>query len=512
VPTLDFVPVVPSLRVPSVLVLLALAGLALSLVLARHAGGGASLPGCGPDGGCEAVAKSRWARAGPLPVVWLGAAAYAAATIAAVAAHPWVAGRLPEAVRSAAAAGLLTLGLTAAGTGLWFVLLQTAVIRQFCGFCTATHAAGLLLAGLAIATAPATAPVVGCASAAAALVGLLVVVQCLVRPATYAVTASPPTGGTSTADEAGLADAPAQAALAVPAPESPGLATPEVTAVDAADDADRPSAIAPKPATGSPPPLPPPPKAGRRVALAGGNVLLSLGDWPLLGRTDAPAVLALLFDHTCKACRQMHRTVAEAVERSGGRVAVLCVPVPQSSRCNPLVPPNTRAADRRGDDSPCQYARLTAALFDADPAAWGAFQGWFDASVAATGQAPPFAAALERVRQLVPAVIWPPGPRAEARVGAAVEVFRAARLKQVPAVLLPRAAVTGLVPSADRLLELVGQETGRPAVAPVRFPSPGGVRHSRPSGSSPDVIAGPATGGAVGGSGGVFNAGRRIGS
>lgn len=84
---------------------------------------------------------------------------------------------------------------------------------------------------------------------------------------------------------------------------------------------------------------------------------LRYGDWPRLGDAGPDRAAAFLFDYTGDTCRQMHHLIEEAAPRVPGGLTVLCVLVPQSSRCNPLVRwPGGGDADARG------YARLALGL------------------------------------------------------------------------------------------------------------------------------------------------------
>jgi hypothetical protein len=196
----------------------------------------------------------------------------------------------------------------------------------------------------------------------------------------------------------------------------------------------------------------------RPVRFAGGRLTLRVGDWPLLGPPDAPHVLAYLFDYTCPSCRDVRRLLGEAVARGGGAVAVLLVPVPQDPACNPDVGPARAPAAAAGARHACAYARLALAAWAAAPAAHEAFERWlFDApELPAPGEA------ARRAAELTAGYPATDGTSAEddPRIARAVAAHRAAGTGKIPTLLLPRATVTGAVPSLDELENVLRRELG----------------------------------------------------
>src|SRR5258707_10192068 len=100
----------------------------LSIWITARTAGVVGLPGCRADSGCAAIASSRWAKWGPVPVSVVGAGLYLSLGILT---GLWCLtdpqnrqGLLPEL--------LLALALSAAGAGAWFILLQLAGIRRAC--------------------------------------------------------------------------------------------------------------------------------------------------------------------------------------------------------------------------------------------------------------------------------------------------------------------------------------------------------------------------------------------
>lgn len=410
--------------------------------------GRGSLPGCGAGSGCNAVLRSRWSRWGPLPVVAPAAAIYglafaSAAALSLAAVPPFAAPR-----RATAQLALPLLCATAAvgaGAAVWFIGLQVLVVRRFCWYCTAVHAAGLAMASLVAWHARTdfrpmrdAGGVAGAVVAAGAVLTFLIGGQLLLKPRRYAVLAAP---------------APA-AASARAAP----LANDQGSADNGGPDG--PARTAPQHAAGAPAVS----RRGRRVRAYGGRVDLAVADWPLLGLPSAPRTAVLLLDYTCAECRHLRRLLGLALAHLPGRLAVLLVPVPLDPACNPAV-----TEGDAGRPDACGYARLAWALWQADPLAYARFDEW------ALGPkcAPPLAEAVVFARQLAAGVDFSDArqdPLADARLAEAAAVYRAAEGGRLPALLFPNSALRGHVESSDALLAILQRELNL-APLPVRPPA-----------------------------------------
>lgn len=228
--------------------------------------------GCGGGSGCEQVLNSRWSTiAGVLPVSGLAAGAYMAMLVSSLALGPATA----ASVRRLAWGTMLVLVGAAAGSAVWFTILQKWVIGAFCPYCMATHVTGLLLAALIIWRASrrfdngdgvprriiGPLPAMGLAVVGLALAGGMAASQVAITP--------PPVY------------------LAGQSQES-------LPAIEAH--------------TG-----------------------------PIIGSPDAPSVITLLFDYTCPHCQRMHFMLNEVIRRYGGKLAFALRPAPLDRQCNPYI-------------------------------------------------------------------------------------------------------------------------------------------------------------------------------
>ena len=95
----------------------------------------------------------------------------------------------------------------------------------------------------------------------------------------------------------------------------------------------------------------------------------SEGEVPVLGPSDAPEELTLLFDFQCIHCRRLHPVLPELLEKAGGQYRIRLCPVPLSSACNPYIP--ATGVDRFAGS--CPLTRYALAVWYACPDAYGAY-------------------------------------------------------------------------------------------------------------------------------------------
>ena len=93
------------------------------------------------------------------------------------------------------------------------------------------------------------------------------------------------------------------------------------------------------------------------------------GEIPVLGPSEAPDELTLLFDFQCIHCRRLHRVLPELLDKAGGQYRIRLCPVPLSSACNPYIPAS--GIDRFAGS--CQLTRCALAVWFARPDAYEAY-------------------------------------------------------------------------------------------------------------------------------------------
>jgi uncharacterized membrane protein/protein-disulfide isomerase len=201
----------------------------------------------------------------------------------------------------------------AVGAGAWFLSIQFFVLRRLCPYCLAAHLSAAAASILILRGARDHWKTRAVPGASFVGIALLIAGQFLNRPVGHEVRSA----------------------------TAPRLSSPES-------------------AGGS-----------RRIEILDGKFKIDLGEVPLIGRADAPAVIISLFDYTCRHCRKMHGVLLEFERAHRGQVVIANLPMPLDAVCNPLIPktPPQHA-------NACQLARLGLAVWRADRSKMNAIDDW----------------------------------------------------------------------------------------------------------------------------------------
>lgn len=283
---------------------------------------GGTVIGCGVGSSCDQVLNSRWsAIGGVFPVSGLAAGVYLAMLVSSLFISP--ATEAP--VRRLAWSAMLIIVGSAAGSAVWFTIVQKWFIGAFCLHCMATHITGLLLAALVIRQAPMQLdydsidvaqtnpapvqnvsqavprrlighlPAIGLALIGLALAGILAACQVFITP---------------------------------PAVYLGGESHDNLPAVD-------PNSV------------------------------------PMIGSQDAPYIVTLLFDYKCPHCQKLYFMLDEVIRRYDGKLAFALRPAPLDSQCNPYIP---RTVEQYKDS--CELVKVGLAVWLAKREAFPAFERW----------------------------------------------------------------------------------------------------------------------------------------
>jgi uncharacterized membrane protein len=441
---------VSSLLSPASLVVLLAATATLSTARLLHSAlSGKTLPGCGPGSACDEVTTGRWSRLGPFPATLPGTALYVVMLAAAVLVHP----DLPNPLAARATAVLQFCSMMAAGAALWFTALQALVIRRFCRYCIFTHTCALLAAILVLREGT---PSTGVWLAAVAALVLFAMGQVIIEPRLYSITQAA-ADVPSSIEPAPDADSPVSRSV----PQE--LAGPAVSrSLDQAATSERHDALAPQSALPAavqtltaPPHAASAPAIPRRLHAVGQKISLSPHLWPILGNRDARHIIIDQFDYTCHYCRDLHKYLLRAAARVPAELAILMMPVPMESACNPSVkvtPQEHRNA--------CIYTRYALAVFKATPEAFAEFDEWLFEPVRPHP--------LDDVKLKAQLTVGSDGILADAlndpwltrRLNEAISIYDAVGQGQIPKLLFDKAVLSGPVPSYEELLKILKQTLG----------------------------------------------------
>jgi len=328
--------------------------------------------GCGPESGCNKVLQSRWAYWLDIPVSFPAFLVYCClfgSTIMVRRASD------PDEERGAWIA-MIVLSVTVIGAALWFVGLQVFVIKSFCKFCMTAHICGAIASVLCLCHIPTasdkTTPLLASGSGKSGItlkgISLLVVSGFLCVSVLVA-------GQIIFKKERNVVKV-VQGSLG----EIPALAgKSNIETTTFTNDLPAPHANLIAPGT---------------LSVYGKKFLLKMGDVPVMGSTNAPYVIVYLFDYTCVHCRAMHPLLLQACQRLTNQLAVICLPVPNSSECNPFYP---KTAVKGVNTNACAFVRIGLAVWKNKPEAYAEFENWMFTGT----EAPSLKEVQERAAKLI---------------------------------------------------------------------------------------------------------------
>lgn len=454
--------------------LIALTALLTSGYLAWVAFSMGSVAGCGSGAtfDCSHVLSSRWSSLFGVPVSYPAVVLYAVVSmlLLAPANWKWDHWRWSSIVFAAFLAGL---------GGLWFIGLQVFWVKHLCAYCLVVHGCGLALAAL-VATHQLTRRYVSLRLVAAAGVAVLcfIAAQILLpaaekfeiveyESAPAAEIYAPPGSASPLASPSEASPAIIQSdteqsdtepsevfesPLAAPDPDSSAgvnpqrnswiyafhpalLLTTQVSAAKPATSVENQDRTAP---------------AKRKLVSILNGVQLDVTQWPLLGQADAKYVIVEMLDYTCGHCQNTHAAVHGAMQSYGDQLAVIVLPVPMDTQCNPQV--NSTAPAHR---EACQLAKLAIAVWRTSPERFTEFHNWLMEAK------PQYAQALAQAEKLVDRSKL----QAELQsslpadfIKANVELYKRASAGAIPKILFPRTSAVGEMRSKESLIALIERE------------------------------------------------------
>ncbi len=286
--------------------------------------------GCGGGNPCDQVLNSKWsAIAGVLPVSSLAAGVYLAMLIASLFIGPY---SETEISRMAWSAMLVMVG-TVAGSVAWFIIVQKWILGDFCFYCMTLHTTGLLLAILVIWKSITEFDNFTNNRTARRIVHPLPVVGRVLIGMVLAgiLVVSQVSFGSSATYEEGESQ--------------------------------------------------------------NGLAVIDYHSIPMVGSSDAPYIVTLLFDYQCSHCQKIHFMLDEVVHRYAGKLAFALSPTPLNSKCNMYI---SRDVDTFKNS--CELARIGLAVWVAKREVFSTFENWMFTFESGNSWRP---RSLEKVREKV---------------------------------------------------------------------------------------------------------------
>ena len=278
------------------------------------------MAGCGGGSPCDLVLNSRWSMlAGVLPVSGLAFGVYLAILTASFFIGPIT--EVP--VRRLAWRVMLILAGSVAGSAIWFTIVQKWIIGDFCLYCMTTHTTGFLLAVLI----------------------------------TWRVTKEFDTHTNITPQPdytQNISSATAQRIIRPLHALSSVLIGLILSGILAAGQ------ISFTPAS-----------TYREGESKDNLPAISYQDVPMVGFSDAPYIIDLLFDYQCPHCQQLHLMLNEVTRLYNGKVAFVLCPTPLNSKCNHYIPSNVDTYKNS-----CELAKIGLAVWVAKHETFSVFDNW----------------------------------------------------------------------------------------------------------------------------------------
>ena len=404
-------------RFKTTALLLCAACLALAGWMLFHSLTGARMVGCGAGSGCDSVMGSPWAYVlGGVPVSLPAAVSYLLIALCIL----FLGGETEEdrSLDRFLRPLLLVLAGALVGAALWFSYLQLFVLHAFCKYCTLLHLLGCVLAFwlLSLSKQPKRRPG---------------------RPGrSLSLSKGRPERGVALRQAQGpprtvpeRVEGPAVWFLAGLAAAALFAFVQARTLPAAAYDAGRTEASLP--------------------TFADGEV-------PVLGPSDAPEELTLLFDFQCSHCRRLHQVLPELLAKAGGQYRIRLCPVPLSPACNPYIP--ATGVDRFAGS--CALTRYALAVWYARPEAYEAYWDELLGGGPSTGSGGAVGEAEAAARAILGAefAAATKDPRIDAYLRKVEELFgrtSSAEKSGVPRLIRGQKWLVPETDQADELLELI---------------------------------------------------------
>ena len=179
---------------------------------------------------------------------------------------------------------------------------------------------------------------------------------------------------------------------------------------------------------------------------------LNAYQWPIDGKPSAKYVFVEMFDYTCPHCRTTSKAVFAAKENMGDDLAVIVLPVPMNSACNPAV-----QVDHPSHVEACQLSELAVAVWRASPDKFSEFHKWmFEGQTA-----PIYSTALGKASELVGKEKIDKELKkgtAKAYVKSHCQMYRTLNAGAVPKLLFPTRAIQGEFTAVETLTTMIREQ------------------------------------------------------
>ncbi len=411
------------------------------------------IAGCGSGDGwidCEGVARSQWSVWFGVPVSALALATYCVMAGSLVLTRFDRFGRpLREIAWIVVTAAVFAAGMSA----IWFIAVQLFVLQHICLYCMLAHTCGLIATMTLLVVGPLRAKS-ALAIASLSFVGLMILISGQLLkppPAAFeierfgtpgvdgidALEPAPPNGRNDNLDD-NLFDAPvtSKRIQSTPPIYARLLELPSFLAIGDVEANLSQADQLPK----------------RVAAIQGGSIKLKVADWPHIGPSDAKYVVVEMFDYCCPPCRETFKAIRGAQLELGDDLAIVLLPVPLNSDCNPTI----KVTGSHYKES-CVLSKLAVATWRVDTKAFASLHLW----MLADDHPPTYVDTIAKARTLVDSKkldVELASGVPDQYISRHVALYKRVGEGAIPKLLFPRTSVVGKFTSVDGLVDLIRLE------------------------------------------------------
>jgi protein-disulfide isomerase len=184
-----------------------------------------------------------------------------------------------------------------------------------------------------------------------------------------------------------------------------------------------------------------------RAAVILNSIKLETNVWPLLGKPDAELVFVELFDYTCEHCQRTHKAIEGARQKFGDRLAIIALPVPLDSKCNP----NVKTSDPKHADA-CDLAKLAVAIWYVDREKFSEFHHYL------FEKKPNYASALTRAKEIVDnekLAATLKGSIPSEYIAKHIALYKQAGQGNIPKLMFPKTTAVGAIESTEVVVSMI---------------------------------------------------------
>ena len=302
---------------------------------------GGDVPGCGPESDCNKVLNSQWAYLLGIPVSIPGLVLYLVFFLKTFGLKDHLLSpKIKNHIRSLNTLTLCAFGVI--GAGIWFIAIQTLVIKAFCPYCCTAHVLAMTAAGIFLARSGVIAKrlnvkinIIGGILTMITLITIIGSTQYLFpkqKPAAKIIElGNSETNTVNNETKPKITSNPNQINIT-------------------ANKLNNKEAPFPIPKT---------------------ELSLITSKLPIIGDRNAKNRIAILFDYTCHHCRTLHSYIREVLPKYENKLACIMIPMPLDSKCNPLI-----KTTQKDHINACNYAKICLAVHQISPGKYEEFDTW----------------------------------------------------------------------------------------------------------------------------------------